>query len=207
MSRTQNSKGLSNLVLGSPGTTQYLRIHHTVCLEVHGAARWLFRETEKPGESLCDIHRSNRRITFGFGAVPCYCCRARSSFGGEAVYPCGCRGTRCTTLRMGTEVPCCPWDKPVSVGAGRHLSDSLGKGVVFTPAAAEAHSQSLERPGCIPALLENQAAARTGVNTRCWILISCLLHTMRFCGIPFLVVPLLTFLLPKTVSFLLSKRP
>ena len=141
VSRTQNSKRLRNLVLGLPGQHGYLHIHHTVRLQVCGVACWLFRETAKPGESLCDMHRSDRKA-FGFGAVPCYCCKAGSSFGGKAVYPCGCMETRCTTLCIVIEVLCCPRDKPVSADAGRHLPDSLGKGIVFAPTAAEEHRQT-----------------------------------------------------------------
>ena len=80
--------------------------------------------------------------------TPCAYKSVGSSFGGEAVYPCGCRETRCTTLCVGIELLCCPQDKPVSVGAGRHPPGSLGKGVLFAPAAAEEHRQTGERLGC-----------------------------------------------------------
>lgn len=113
-SRTANGSVI--WCLDSLGEHGYLHIHHAVCLKVPGVACWLFRETEKPGKPLYDMHRSDRR-TFGFGAVPCFCYRARSSCGGEAVYPCGCREIRCATLCVGIEVFCCPQDKPASVGA------------------------------------------------------------------------------------------
>lgn len=58
----------------------------------------------------------DRRRAFDFGAAPCYCCRDRSGFGGEAVYPQGCRETRGSTLPERAEVFGCPQDNPVSVG-------------------------------------------------------------------------------------------
>lgn len=51
----KTAKGLVIWCLDSLGEHRCLRAHHTVCLQVCGAACWLFRETGKPGESLCDV--------------------------------------------------------------------------------------------------------------------------------------------------------